>query len=408
MTATMTTKKNKVALFVFIAIFCSSLVIQTRTSANVLSTLTKTLSQLDSIVSTGIQTNPYLTLNGTAFDGANSMSACLLVMDENFRLPEWISYSYHTLPLRYLIVAVDPRSKHWPTPVLDLFRKELPDLTILEWSDSDFVSWKNPQLLVNVTRKMVRDRHRVRQLRFYNVCLTHMYKNNRTWTAMYDTDEFLVFGDYNHSYRNTVMTPGSMEPKGTIVEFIQKIENKSCFELPRILYGTKEINEQEIRISLPDNFDLDHQRFDTLRYRYHNDIHQKSNGLGKTIINSAILGPYLPLNIKGPHRVLSEVCGSVFSADTKTSPFRLNHYLGSWEAYSFRDDARKGSDARSWQSWELRANATGSHRSDEICTWLKGFYANVGARKAKRLLQDTGLPPTIKVENHDEWTLVPS
>ena len=88
----MTTKKNKVALFVFIAIFCSSLVIQTRTSANVLSTLTKTLSQLDSIVSTGIQTNPYLTLNGTAFDGANSMSACLLVMVRSFILKfRWLA-----------------------------------------------------------------------------------------------------------------------------------------------------------------------------------------------------------------------------------------------------------------------------------------------------------------------------
>lgn len=38
----------------------------------------------------------------------DGMSACLLVKDENNNLPEWIAYHYHNLPLRYLVVAVDP------------------------------------------------------------------------------------------------------------------------------------------------------------------------------------------------------------------------------------------------------------------------------------------------------------
>ena len=62
-----------------------------------------------------------------------SFSACLLVMDENFRLQEWIAYAYFTLRLRYIVVTVDPRSKQLPTKVLDLFRSEL-NMTILEWS----------------------------------------------------------------------------------------------------------------------------------------------------------------------------------------------------------------------------------------------------------------------------------
>ena len=63
---------------------------------------------------------------------SSTFSACLLVMDENFRLQEWISYAYFTLPLRYLVVTVDPKSKFLPTEKLDIFRSEL-NMTIIEW-----------------------------------------------------------------------------------------------------------------------------------------------------------------------------------------------------------------------------------------------------------------------------------
>ena len=40
-----------------------------------------------------------------------SWSACLLLKDNNIILPEWLAYHYTVLPLRRLIVAVDPSSK---------------------------------------------------------------------------------------------------------------------------------------------------------------------------------------------------------------------------------------------------------------------------------------------------------
>jgi hypothetical protein len=61
-----------------------------------------------------------------------SFSACLLVMDENFRLQEWLAFAYLTLPLRYLVVSVDPNSKFSPTEKLNIFRSEL-NMTIIEW-----------------------------------------------------------------------------------------------------------------------------------------------------------------------------------------------------------------------------------------------------------------------------------
>jgi hypothetical protein len=69
----------------------------------------------------------------------SSFSACLLVMDENFRLQEWIAYAYVTLPLRYLVVTVDPKSKLSPTEKLDIFRSEL-NMTIVEWAGACVVT----------------------------------------------------------------------------------------------------------------------------------------------------------------------------------------------------------------------------------------------------------------------------
>ena len=42
-------------------------------------------------------------------------AACLLIMDSNHLLIEWLAYHYHVLRLRHLIVAVDPRSTTTPT-----------------------------------------------------------------------------------------------------------------------------------------------------------------------------------------------------------------------------------------------------------------------------------------------------
>ena len=43
-------------------------------------------------------------------DTNNSMSACLLIMDDTIKLTEWIAYHYTVLPLSHLIVAIDPAS----------------------------------------------------------------------------------------------------------------------------------------------------------------------------------------------------------------------------------------------------------------------------------------------------------
>ena len=57
--------------------------------------------------------------------------------DENPRLPEWLAYHYHVLPLRYLTVAVDPASRSSPAAVLSAWRGT--GLDVVLWEDPDFL-----------------------------------------------------------------------------------------------------------------------------------------------------------------------------------------------------------------------------------------------------------------------------
>jgi hypothetical protein len=72
-------------------------------------------------------------LNGESF------SACLLIMDENIRFGEWLVYHYYTMPLRNLVLAVDPRSKTSPEEILAKWR---PFMNITIWGDDEILEGK--------------------------------------------------------------------------------------------------------------------------------------------------------------------------------------------------------------------------------------------------------------------------
>jgi hypothetical protein len=58
-----------------------------------------------------------------SFHQGESFSACIIIKDENHRLSEcWLAYHYFALPLRTLLVLVDPTSTQSPEPILDLWR----------------------------------------------------------------------------------------------------------------------------------------------------------------------------------------------------------------------------------------------------------------------------------------------
>lgn len=72
------------------------------------------------------------------------LSACLLINDENPRLPEWLAYHYTVLPLRTLILTIDPASRSSPTSILDRWMNnmnvdDMLGLDIIVWNETDYL-----------------------------------------------------------------------------------------------------------------------------------------------------------------------------------------------------------------------------------------------------------------------------
>jgi hypothetical protein len=78
-------------------------------------------------------------------------------------------------------------------------------------------------------------------------------------------------------------------------------------------------------------------------------------------------------------------------------------YLGSWEQYSFREDARKGV-IRTLETWKERSLKKGGGVDDEVRGWLAGFVELVGEAAAIDLLGDVGLPPNYTKSDMDTAT----
>jgi hypothetical protein len=149
-----------------------------------------------------------------------SFSACLLIKDGNVILPEWLAYHYTRLPLRRLIVAVDPLSETDPKDILSQF--ETIGMNITTWyNDSDYTGldeesfsryWKrhlsNKKRGVNprsgclmpfaVDIPFLDYKYRNRQCSFYSSCLrTLKEESRRSWTILIDDDEYLNFNHYD-------------------------------------------------------------------------------------------------------------------------------------------------------------------------------------------------------------------
>ena len=123
------------------------------------------------------------------------ISACLLVNDENPRLPEWIAYHYYMLPLRSLIVAIDPSSRSSPTTILDRWKRTM-KLNVKLWSDVNFMPLRNHgDGICNQTDPM-QDclmQHRKRQQHFVRACMKDFKRRGKKWVLLTDVDEYITF-----------------------------------------------------------------------------------------------------------------------------------------------------------------------------------------------------------------------
>jgi hypothetical protein len=305
-------------------------------------------------------------------------------MDENFRLYEWLAYHYHVLPLRYVVVAVDPRSQLSPEPIFDLFRTEL-NMTILTWTDKDFIVWEDEPSDKNLSLSFLTSRHDRRQRLFLEKCMQHLYQQGRNWTAMWDVDEYVIFNRYNRGIGN-VTSPNDLAEPGSILKYVKAEGESHCFPMRRLEVGTKE-NPSLLRNSSLQQLDI--RRLNTVRYRYRNRPGTGvGNGNGKVFLNVQKVN--FRKKVRTPHRPAPSICPGAFGRVVTDAPFMMLHYVGSWPAYSFRsNDPRFIS--KTHQSW-LKRSALSFRLQPKTETWLEGFINNVGAQRAWKVLRHAGLP----------------
>ena len=138
------------------------------------------------------------------FVSQSSFAACLLTMEDDFVLPEWIAYHYTKLPLRRLIVAVDPRSRTQPNHILDRWNDDFIRITV--WNDTQFFPLSYRLSIMESQNRMEHNKsktlaerhtsmHRFRQRFFYMKCLRQL---KREYHQKYDRTiiETLATGDH--------------------------------------------------------------------------------------------------------------------------------------------------------------------------------------------------------------------
>ena len=341
-------------------------------------------------------------------EAKHSFSACLLVKDDNHWLIEWLAYHYHVLPLRHLIIMKDPQSVTSPTKILDRWRSRM---IVEEWTDNDFLpDWilrKASQ--TNVSGLWL---HLNRQNFFYASCLQSLYQQNRSLVTLTDTDEFIRINPYRHKLSAQVR-----KQPGHILTFLQKRKNQigniPCYLLPRIQVSTVEKPRRRFPLfrypdgSIPQHFNA--SDFLTLRYLYHNEIEMDA---GKNIINLKYFNNISDLPAKRTesvhHALVSCPNKTANMIHAKDTHLQIQHYLGTFEQFSYRDDPRDAIHDR-WRNWYTRGRTPEPRKRDShTVSWLSGFVERQGLETAMKLLENVGkLEPRIDADFRDRFKAGP-
>jgi hypothetical protein len=337
--------------------------------------------------------SPPADLEGQAQRG---FSACLIVKDDNHWLIEWLAYHYHVLPLRHLILLKDPSSVTSPTRILERWRGKM---LVEEWTDADFLPpWVLRKAATANTNGLWL--HLNRQKFFYAKCLRNLHSRNRTFALLTDTDEFVRINPYRHH-----LSAHERKQPGHIGRFLQQLPDRvldriSCFVVPRIQVSTLE-KPRPVTSTMMQWLGYNHREpevknwnasdFLTLRFLYHNQQHMKS---GKNIINLRNLrAEQLPQRtVPSVHRVMSQCPNTTGNALlAEDSHLQIQHYLGTFAQFTYRDDPRNAIQQDRWESWYTRGrHPEPTKRDDGMAPWLDGFVATHGRSEASSLLYGVG------------------
>lgn len=340
----------------------------------------------------------------------DAFSACLLLKDENHRIAEWLAYHWLILPLKYIVVAVDPTSATSPESILQLWSSLDMGLEIVIWNDMDFGHWVDDEM--DEVHK-----HRDRQKRLICECLKYHQSKNRTWVAIIDPDEFITYniiGDNdpgisqekfdeapvqfnNLTYRKLMKEKRKsltsiLQQGKTIFDFIEEEKGKEpwesepCYLMPRLMFSSVESTLDEVKQTNVEDFGFDISTFNTLRYFHHaNKGSFDYNYYGKVIIDvSRVNQTEITRYMHSIHRPLEYTC-LVPLKEYDVGILRVHHYLGSWKEYSSRSDIRRNKEKF------FRKSIVDDGTDYQLQQWLKKFILKVGVSKSKMLLESAGI-----------------
>jgi hypothetical protein len=341
-----------------------------------------------------------------------SFAGCILFLNQNPRLTEWIAYHYFALPLRTLIIAYDPRTTERATGLIERWKNVI---SIIEWNDEDYLpaNW-TVGLAPDLEKKtsLATMTHRKRQLMFSQKCHERSVEMGVKRTIIIDPDEYLrvnpkvvpaTFVNTSEPGHVTKLFQQLEAPDNTMLVEQEGVTYKAnCSVYPRVQFTTlgpstlyripKDV--EYLEAGLVDPF-----YFTTLRYRYRNArIMKHAKGLVYAMDET-------PHEITNLHYPLDLKClKSAYSIDK--SPLLVNHYIGSFEDFlhSFRSDARNDvlDFAKLRSRWEERSRGYGGTeafyfhlrnplvRDDHITSWIPAFFAWQSDEIARMLLRDTG------------------
>ncbi len=316
-------------------------------------------------------------------------AVCLMIMDDNHFLVEWVAYHYHVWNLRSLVVLNDEKSVNSPREVLDRW-KGLID--IVYWEDKDFGFVPGEIYTLNhgpLARTGLKLRvYQERQALFYGKCVRYLYEHAPAsdWAMLIDTDEFVALPETKANTADEV-NPLFYEPGGLARHFETLAKTKEsesvCIKLHRREYGSIESSPTDVQRRVPPGWNG--TDFFTTRWRYVSS-HKRRRLAGKSIV----LLNHTKWSIDEYPTVTHTLGHEYKEGCLVQNDFRVYQYTGSKEQFLSKTQDTRSSTYRV-QQFELRkGNETDSTVVDHSRDWLSGFVALMGPDQAKRLLKDAG------------------
>jgi hypothetical protein len=160
--------------------------------------------------------------------------------------------------------------------------------------------------------------------------------------------------------------------------------------MPRRQYNSLESEEDQVQAEVPGPFNG--TKFLTLRYRkWFERMVWHATKVMVDVSREDISGKFNPNHFV--HHPFKHCRHDTYNARPQESDIILSHYLGTWEQYSYKDDARLHSTQWSFMKDDkkyMHLSRKKQYEDDLHRLWLKGFVQNVGAVEAQRLLKDVG------------------